>query len=84
LVFLTESKRSGEKLPLAAHRASVASQLKELKKWQHNCGAESRCAEVLWLFGFATRLFPGLYKLFGYFVPVFHQFCFLFGNSPVV
>jgi len=58
--------------------------LTDLTKWQDDSGAGSRYAEVLWLFGFATRLFLKLYKLFGYFVPVFHQFCFLFGISPVV
>jgi hypothetical protein len=38
---------------------------------------------VLWLCGFATHLFLELSKPFGYCVPVFHQFCFLFGNSAV-
>jgi len=40
-------------------------ELTDLTKWQDDCGAESRCAEVLWLFGFATHLFPELFKLIG-------------------
>jgi hypothetical protein len=31
--------------------------LTELTNWQDDSGAESRYAEVVWLFGFATRIF---------------------------
>ena len=41
-------------------------------------------AAVPWRFGQALRLLLELSVLRGYFVPVFHQFCFLFGVSPVV
>jgi hypothetical protein len=45
---------------------------------------ELRQAAILWLFGQALQFLLELYVLCGYFVPVFHQFCFLFGVSPVV
>jgi hypothetical protein len=64
--------------------AGFLTELTELTKWQDFREIGYWYEAVLWLFGFATRLFLKLYKLFGYFFPVFHQFCFLFGNSPVV
>jgi hypothetical protein len=39
--------------------------LTELTELQDRSEVECRCAAVLWLFGFATRLFPELYKLVG-------------------
>jgi hypothetical protein len=40
-------------------------ELTELTKWQDDSGAGCRCAEMLWLFGFATRLLHELHKLVG-------------------
>ena len=41
-------------------------------------------AEVPWRFGQALHLLLELCVLRGYFVPVFHQFYFLFGVSTLV
>jgi len=41
-------------------------------------------AAVPWRFGQAMRLLLELCMLRGYFVPVFHQFCVLFGVSTLV
>ena len=43
-----------------------------------------RQAAVPWRFGQALHLLPELCVLRGYFVPVFHQFCVLFGVSTLV
>jgi hypothetical protein len=56
----------------------------ELTKCGDGKEAELRQAAVLWRLGRALRILLELCALCGYFVPVFHQFCFLFGVSPVV
>jgi hypothetical protein len=43
-----------------------------------------RQAAVLWLFGHELEFLFELCMLRGHFVPVFHQFCFLFGVSLLV
>ena len=45
---------------------------------------DSRQAAVPWRFGQALHVLLELCVLRGYFVPVFHQFCFLFGVSTLV
>ena len=43
-----------------------------------------RQAEVPWHFGQAIQRLLDPCMLRGHFIPVFHQFCFLLGVSPVV
>jgi hypothetical protein len=50
--FLTESKRSGERLTLAAQRASAASQLIELTKMKDRHEVECWFATEAWLLGY--------------------------------
>jgi hypothetical protein len=45
---------------------------------------ELRKATVLWRFGHALQILRELCIACGYVVPDFHQFCVLFGVSPVV
>jgi hypothetical protein len=59
-------------------------ELTELTKWGSSSEVALRQAAVPWRFGQALHLLPELCVLRGYFVPVSHQFCFLFGVSPVV
>jgi hypothetical protein len=59
-------------------------ELTELTKWGSGGEVGLGQAEVLWLFGHELQFLLELCVLRRYFVPVFHQFCFLFGVSPVV
>ena len=61
--------------------------LKELTEWELSADglqAGGRQAAVPWRFGHALHLVLELSVLRGYFVPVFHQFCFLFGVLALV
>ena len=58
--------------------------LTELTEWGSSREVALKQATVPWRFGQALRLLLELCVLRGYFVPVFHQCCVLFGVSTLV
>ncbi len=59
-------------------------ELTKLTEWGDTIEEGLRQAAVPWRFGHALHLVLELSVLRGYFVPVFHQFCVLFGVSTLV
>jgi hypothetical protein len=59
-------------------------ELTNLIECEGNREFKLRQAAILWHFSQAMQFLLELCWLRGYFVPVFHQFCVLFGVSPVV
>ena len=55
-----------------------------INKMESSSEVGLRQAAVPWHFGQAMQRLLELSVLRGYFVPVFHQFCFLFGVSTLV